>query len=273
MYAPDPRSGTYNPWNPRIRSTATLDDLKIDRSREKRSSYAWVVWLLLFLLVASGGGLAAWRWWTDSQIAIVRTALARQTMSSDGQPTVLNATGYVTARLQSTVSSKVTGRIIEVPVEEGMAIREGQVLARLDDTTERSCLALAEAQLAAARGALVEFEVRHAEATLDRKRQLLDQGIIGRAEFDTAQAEADSLEALTERFGSSRMTTWRYGDEKFKHALIRHPMSGAVNANLRRRLDVRPLPRGGYGGTVHNTGNGDNQTTGASFMIIADTSD
>ena len=59
------------------------------------------------------------------------------------------------------------------------------------------------------------------------------------------------------------MTTWKYGGELFKHALIRHPLSAAVNADLRRRLDVGPFPRGGYGGTVHNTGGGDNQTSGA----------
>ena len=80
-----------------------------------------------------------------------------------------------------------------------------------------------------------------------------------------------ALADLSERFGSTDMTTWTYGDERFKHALIRHPMSGAVNRDLRRRLDVGPLPRGGYGGTVHNTGRGDNQTSGASFMLIADT--
>ena len=82
-----------------------------------------------------------------------------------------------------------------------------------------------------------------------------------------------AIESLGERFGTSEMTTWQYGDEKYKHVLIRHPMSGAVNADLRRRLDVGPLPRGGYGGTVHNTGGGDNQTSGASFMLITDTSD
>ena len=80
-----------------------------------------------------------------------------------------------------------------------------------------------------------------------------------------------ALDDLEERFGTAEMATWRYGGEQFKHALIRHPMSGAVNADLRRRLDVGPLPRGGYSGTVHNTGGGDNQTSGASFMIIADT--
>ena len=80
-----------------------------------------------------------------------------------------------------------------------------------------------------------------------------------------------ALAGLRDRFGTSEMTTWKYGGERFKHALIRHPMSAAVNADLRRRLDVGPFPRGGYGGTVHNTGGGDNQTSGASFMIIADT--
>ena len=80
-----------------------------------------------------------------------------------------------------------------------------------------------------------------------------------------------ALAGLRERFGTADMTTWQYGGELFKHALIRHPMSAAVNPELRRRLDVGPFPRGGYGGTVHNTGGGDNQTSGASFMIIADT--
>ena len=76
---------------------------------------------------------------------------------------------------------------------------------------------------------------------------------------------------LNEKLGPD-MSVWQYGQPDFKHALIRHPMTAAVSADLRRRLDVGPLPRGGYGGTVHNTGNTDNQTSGASFMIVADTS-
>ena len=82
-----------------------------------------------------------------------------------------------------------------------------------------------------------------------------------------------ALDGLRERFGTADVTAWKYGGERFKHALVRHPLSAAVDADLRRRLDVGPFPRGGYGGTVHNTGGGDNQTSGASFMIIADTAD
>ena len=97
-----------------------------------------------------------------------------------------------------------------------------------------------------------------------------DDPIAGRDAILRTSLE-EALDGLLERFGTADMTTWQYGGEQFKHALIRHPMSAAVNADLRRRLDVGPFPRGGYGGTVHNTGSGDNQRSGASFMIIADT--
>lgn len=77
---------------------------------------------------------------------------------------------------------------------------------------------------------------------------------------------------LARRFGPDP-AQWRYGQEGYKHVLIRHPLSSAVNEQIRGRLDVGPLPRGGYAATVNNTGNGDNQTTGASFRIIVDTGD
>ena len=176
---------------------ASLDELKIDRSRRRYTWIAPLMGVIGVIAITGAGGLAAWRWWDASQVPTVRTAPVRQTVAGDQQPTVLNASGYVTARLQSTVSSKVTGRITEVLVEEGMEVREGQVLARLDDSTERARLALTEAQLQAQRGAAAEMEVRYDEALLDLERQerLLEEGIVGRALVDTAKAEADSLRA------------------------------------------------------------------------------
>ena len=229
---------------------ASLDDLKIDRSSDGRRSHAWIVWLLL-LAVSGAGGVAGWRWWSAAQIAAVRTAVVRQTVAGDGQPTVLNASGYVTARRQATVSSKVTGKVVEVLVEEGMAVREGQVLARLDDTTERSYLALAEAQLSAARGALAEVEVRHAEATrdLDRKRQLLERGIIGRAEVDTAQAEADSLEARIANQREQVIVAEREVDVRrtaLEDTTIRAPFTGvAISKDAQPGEMISPVSAGG----------------------------
>jgi penicillin amidase len=81
-----------------------------------------------------------------------------------------------------------------------------------------------------------------------------------------------ALAALERRLGPE-MGRWRYGQVKFKHIELKHPLSGAVIPELQARLDLGPLPRGGYAHTVNNTGDGDNQTTGASFRIIADTGD
>jgi penicillin amidase len=82
----------------------------------------------------------------------------------------------------------------------------------------------------------------------------------------------EAVAELAKRFGPD-MAAWRYGQESYHHALIRHPLSQAVNAAARARLDAGPVPRGGDGSTVTATGNGDNQTSGGSFKLIADTED
>ena len=66
---------------------------------------------------------------------------------------------------------------------------------------------------------------------------------------------------------------WRYGQDAFKHIRLKHPLSDAVTAEVQARLDLGPLPRGGYGHTVNSTSDDLNQATGASFRIIADTGD
>ena len=96
----------------------------------------------------------------------------------------------MTARRRATVSSKVTGKVLEVFVEEGKAVRKGQVLARLDDSQIRAALAVAEAQLAAAQRGAAEDEARlkQAELTLDRRSRLMKEKVVGKAEVDDAQA-------------------------------------------------------------------------------------
>jgi RND family efflux transporter MFP subunit len=91
----------------------------------------------------------------------------------------------------------VTGKVLEVFVEEGKAVRRGQVLARLDDTQARAALKVAEAQLAASEGAAAEdhARLREAELTLERRRQLVKEQVISRAELDAAEAQVESLKA------------------------------------------------------------------------------
>ncbi|MGD8288836.1 MAG: penicillin acylase family protein, partial [Gemmatimonadota bacterium] len=98
-----------------------------------------------------------------------------------------------------------------------------------------------------------------------------DDPVRGRDAF-LLDALAGGVRDLREKLGPD-MSDWVYGQTAYKHVTIRHPLSPAVDAETRARLDVGPLPRGGDGFTVGNTGGGDNQTSGASFRIFVDTRD
>ena len=117
-----------------------LAALRIERAPETGGS-RWVAWLAaLILLAAAGAGV--WFWAFREKALVVQAAVVQERASggaAGGGASVLNASGYVTARRRATVSSKVTGKVIEVNVEEGMAVREGQILARLDDATRAPC--------------------------------------------------------------------------------------------------------------------------------------
>ena len=95
--------------------------------------------------------------------------------------------------------------------------------------------------------------------------------IQGRDEF-LLQTLSEGILNLKQKLGPE-FEDWVYGQKDYKHALIRHPLSPALNAELRDRLNVGPAPRGGNGFTLGNTGSGDNQTSGASFRIFVDTRD
>src|SRR5215213_812615 len=175
----------------------TLDDLRIDRGSDVESGTGrrvWI-WVVLGILVLAGAG-----WWLSRpRAAEVKVAAAQEKAGGGAAPAgaVLNASGYVTARRQATVSSKITGKVVDVLVEEGMEVREGQVLARLDDSITRKQLALVEARLSSQRRSLAETEVRLKEARLNqgRMKRLLEQGVTTQAQLDTADAEVDSLAA------------------------------------------------------------------------------
>ncbi len=171
------------------------DSLRIDRSRQPRT--APVVLLLVIVVIVGAGAFAAWWWLSERPVAVRVAAVVEEQAGGGAKSAVLNASGYVTARRRATVSSKVTGKVIEVLVEEGMAVGKGQVLARLDPSTATRYLTLAQAELAAARRALSETEVRLAQArvTLKRTRSLASDGIMTQADLDAAQAEVDALDA------------------------------------------------------------------------------
>jgi penicillin amidase len=85
-------------------------------------------------------------------------------------------------------------------------------------------------------------------------------------------ALSSAVDDLTEKLGSD-LDGWQWGQPEYHHAYLRHPLGDAVDAEMRAQLEVGPMARGGYGSTVNQTTNGDNQRSGASFRIIVDTGD
>jgi RND family efflux transporter MFP subunit len=226
-----------------------LAALRIDRAPLELDRGRWIKWIVLVAIIAAAG-IGGWLWATR-EVAIAVEVAPVTARAAGTQASVLNASGYVTARRRATVSSKITGKVVEINVEEGMAVREGQVLARLDDATPRAALALAQAQVEAARSTLRESSVRLAEAklTLARRAQLLKDGLIPQAEFDQAQAEADSIEAriaaareqvaVAERQAAVQKTD-------LDNTVIRAPFSGvAISKDAQPGETVSPVSAGG----------------------------
>jgi RND family efflux transporter MFP subunit len=226
----------------------SLDDLKIDRSSQGAESRGYL-WILLLSLVILGGAVSFF--FLRGGGKEVTTAAARETeLSSSGQ-TVLNASGYVTARRQATVSSKVTAKVREVLIEEGMAVKEGQILARLDASNTDASLKLAEAQLRAAKSALEETKVQLAESNLrlDRTRALVKDSVVSQAELDSIQAATDSLRAKLERqqveeqVAERALAVW---SQQLEDTVIRAPFDGIVTTKDAQPGEmISPVTAGG----------------------------
>jgi len=173
---------------------STLEGLRIDRRQKPAQAPRRGRWIAagavpLVVVLALG-------WLARPNLLPVRVTTVHPAGGA-AAGAVLNATGYVTARRQATVSSKVTGKVVDLLIEEGMEVKAGQVLARLDSKTQDAALALANAQLVQARSALDENAVRLRQATITRKRQhrLLDSGASSQNDADVADADADSYAA------------------------------------------------------------------------------
>ena len=226
----------------------TLDDLRIHRQEAPETKAPlWVLLLMGVLLL--GGSVAGWRLWPRG--ILVRAVPAREAGATSEERTVLNASGYVTARREATVSSKVTGKVVEVLVEEGMKVEEGQVLARLDDTNVKASLLLAQAQLVSARNALAETEVRirEAEQELERQKGLLTNKIATQADYDHAEASALALKARLQQqkadveVAQRMLATWQ---QQLEDTVIRAPFAGIVTSkNAQPGEMISPISAGG----------------------------
>jgi RND family efflux transporter MFP subunit len=198
---------------------------------------AFAVWW--FFLRAASGAVA------------VETETVRRPPSSAAANSVLDASGYVTARREATVSAETTGKVVEVMVEEGMVVETGQVVARLDDTIQQAQTQLARAQAQSARASLVETEaqLRAARLERDRLRDLAARKLTSIASLDAAEANHDALAARLETGRENVKVAERsveLSENSLAHTIIRAPFGGVVvSKDAQPGEMISPISAGG----------------------------
>jgi RND family efflux transporter MFP subunit len=231
--------------------SALLGQLKIDRDALPQSSGRgkWVV-LGLAVVAAAAGAFVLFK---PAPAVPVRAATAVAQASAASANSVLDASGYVIARRQATVSSKVTGKVVELLIEEGKAVKAGEVLARLDDSNTRAQLSLSESQLDASKAAQAEVKVQlvEAERQLRRTRELHERKLVSDAAIDNAQSTVDSLKARLES-AQLNVSVAERGVSVQRRLLddtvVRAPFAGVITVkNAQVGEMISPLSAGGAG--------------------------
>ena len=226
-----------------------LSDLKIDHQARSNDGggrrllliAAAVLVTIAVIAILIVGGTSV----TTVEVAIARAA------PTGGAATVLNASGYVEPRRKATVSSKITGKVTEVLVDEGMAVEEGQILAQLDDSDARRRYEAIRAERDVARAAIEELEVNLAdsERTLRRTNELRDQGVASVQDLDSATAAVDALRAKL-RVARSSLDAARaqlaVSAQDLENYTVRAPFAGiAVSKDAQPGEMVSPVSAGG----------------------------
>jgi HlyD family secretion protein len=230
-----------------------LQQLRIDPSHREESGDAgrarWVVAVVagVLVLVAAGVGFFVLR----GQRYEVEAATAAPPATSAGPAAILQATGYVTARRQATVSAQITGALKEVLIEEGERVTAGQVLARLDDTAQRAAVAQSEAQVQASEALLVQYQAQLEQARRDLKRNedLIDRHLVSQQALETAATQVRTLEAQVaaqRRQVELSQAAKRGAQVQLDYTTVRAPFSGVITAKAAQAGEiVSPISAGG----------------------------
>jgi len=182
-----------------VEKSDLLHELRIDkRQREDVDPprrWPWIVVTVVVLLAAAGG--AAYFYFGAGQRFDVQVATAQTPSNESGNNAVLQATGYVTARRQATVSAQITGTLLDVLIEEGDHVESGQVLAHLDSTAQQAQLAQAQAGVRAGQALLVQYQAQLAQNQRDliRAQDLVGRKLVSAQSVEVANTQVETLTA------------------------------------------------------------------------------
>ena len=227
-----------------------LKELRIsrdDRQGRARGRWPWLIGALLATAAAAVGGYYA----LFQRSLPVETVIASAPTLAQGKRAVLEATGYVTARRQATVSSKIAGKLADVLIEEGEYVKAGQVLARLDDTDAQAHLDLVKARLAAARAQLgqTEAQLEQAQRDLQRQQELRAKSLTSEVELETQRTQARTLTAQLAAQRSQVAVAeaeLKVAEVDYDNTIVRAPFAGVVVAKAAQPGEIiSPISAGG----------------------------
>ncbi|MCJ0826803.1 efflux RND transporter periplasmic adaptor subunit [Luteimonas sp. 50] len=232
-------------------SAELLKELRIDRSPPPPSRRGVWIGLGIGAAVLVVVALAAWALVGRDRGIEVRTAPVLALGSGGANASVLDATGYVTARRMATVSAKITGKVREIRIEEGQRVEAGEIMATLDPVDADAQRDLATAQLGAARSQAtgVQAQLREAEANAARLASLVKQQLVSKAQYDQAVAQRDSLRAqlvTAQRNAKVASDQLQIAENGVDNTIVRAPFAGVVIAKAAQPGEiVSPLSAGG----------------------------
>jgi RND family efflux transporter MFP subunit len=207
------------------------------------------VLLVAAALLAIAGGLAFWKW--HARGLIVETAIAVAASTAQGPSAILQASGYVTARRQATVSAQITGKLSEVLIEEGERVAAGQVLARLDDSGYQASFAQARAQLLSAQALELQYQGQLEQARRDtqRNRDLIERNLVSRQSLEVAQTQEATLAAQVQvqRKQIELAQAALHGAQvQLDYCTVRAPFAGVIVAKAAQAGEIiSPISAGG----------------------------
>jgi len=230
-----------------------LKELRIERSQREEHGrgpgrWPWIVGAVVLLLLVLGGA----GWWLLSQRAIeVQTATAVSPASNSEAGAVLQATGYITARRQATVSAQITGTLTAVLIEEGDRVSKGQVLARLEDSAYRANLdaAMAGVQSAQAQVAQLQAQLTQEQHDADRLQSLASRGLVSKQQAEQARTAAVSAAAQLNAQRKQALVAQAQAAEakvNYDYTVVHAPFSGVITTKDAQVGEIiSPLSAGG----------------------------
>jgi RND family efflux transporter MFP subunit len=234
-----------------VDKASLIEQLRIERpvSKAPRRRRWW--WAAAGAVALATGGIGT--------LVLVPRGIPIQIATAEPAPrdvtaapsSVLDASGYVVARRQATVSAKITGKVVLVAIEEGQRVERDEVIARLDDTNARAAVAEAEAQLEQSRANLTAIEVAFANATptFQRSEQQYARAVISAQTFDTAKATFDTARtsvAVAERAVGVADARLALARRNLDDTVVRAPFAGVVTVKAAQEGEmVSPVSAGG----------------------------